>query len=359
MNILRKKFNNAHILVVGSGVVGKFIASELSNNGFKVTISDPDEKSNSSNASLGVLMGRIYKKRSGRAWKLRERSLKLWPKWINILQELNPNLMINKPLIQLTTNDKSFENMKNFININPLDSLKILDEKSISMRQIQKIFRNYTLRGIVSYEDGRINPQLLLNTLDIYLQKIGTKCIKEKIIKIDNNNNQWTAISNNGERIIANVILLCNSINSINLVDINRYNIKLQPVLGQAIELEDIDDLVDFSSLPKIFSIDGKNFIPLSKRNIILGSTDENNFLPKKKKISELIDFMQPKPPWLNTRNIKNEWFGVRSRPVGEGSPILKTLEKGLILCSGFYKNGILLAPACSEWISKEIHKHI
>ena len=57
--------------------------------------------------------------------------------------------------------------------------------------------------------------------------------------------------------------------------------------------------------------------------------------------------------------NITSKWFGIRSRPEGEPSPILKSIEKGLILCSGFYKNGILLAPACSNWILKEIEKHL
>ena len=37
---------------------------------------------------------------------------------------------------------------------------------------------------------------------------------------------------------------------------------------------------------------------------------------------------------------------------------ILKSLEKGLILCTGLYKNGILLAPACANWISNEVEKH-
>ena len=45
--------------------------------------------------------------------------------------------------------------------------------------------------------------------------------------------------------------------------------------------------------------------------------------------------------------------------PRGEPSPILKSLEKGLILCTGFCKNGILLAPVCSNWISDEIENHL
>jgi len=116
---------------------------------------------------------------------------------------------------------------------------------------------------------------------------------------------------------------------------------------------------MNFLSLPKHLNINGKNLIPLSEQKIIIGSTDEYNFQAEELYINQLIDFIEVKPDWLNKHKISRKWFGIRSRPEGEPSPILKSLEKGLILCSGFYKNGILLAPACSNWISEEIKNHI
>ena len=56
---------------------------------------------------------------------------------------------------------------------------------------------------------------------------------------------------------------------------------------------------------------------------------------------------------------ISKKWFGIRSRPDGEPSPIMKNLENGLIICTGFYKNGILLAPACSQWVANEIKNYL
>ena len=43
----KKNFKNAHILIVGSGIIGKFNALELSKQGFKITIADPQKKINS------------------------------------------------------------------------------------------------------------------------------------------------------------------------------------------------------------------------------------------------------------------------------------------------------------------------
>ena len=111
--------------------------------------------------------------------------------------------------------------------------------------------------------------------------------------------------------------------------------------------------------MPKIINLNGKNIIRLSKKKLIIGSTDECTVTPIKQNLDELTNFLVEKPKWLDTKNITREWFGIRSRPIGEGAPLLRSLEKGVILCSGFYKNGILLAPACANWISEEITKHL
>ena len=56
---------------------------------------------------------------------------------------------------------------------------------------------------------------------------------------------------------------------------------------------------------------------------------------------------------------ISREWYGIRSRPDGEPSPIMRKIEDGLFMCAGFYKNGILLAPACSKWVANELRNDL
>jgi len=143
------------------------------------------------------------------------------------------------------------------------------------------------------------------------------------------------------------------------LINTEIHKIRLKPVLGQAIEIFHEDKNMNFLSLPKLLNINDKNLITINKKKMIIGSTDEYNFKPDEYYLNELFEFLEHKPNWLNKKNISRRWFGIRSRPEGEPSPLLKSLEQGLILCSGFYKNGILLAPACSDWVSKEIKKHI
>jgi len=359
MNKLNDKFNKIRILIVGSGIIGKSNAFELSKYGFDIKIIDQNEKQNSSNAALGILMGKIYQKRKGRSWNLREKSSELWPKWINILQRYNPKLIFEKPLFKLTTDLEKFKKLTTFVDNYPNDGLEIIEANSYILRHINKTFKGNKFQGIISHQDGRIDPRTLLETLDKTLKTKNIRTINDQVIQIEKNFQKWNLKLKSGEVLTSEIVILCNSLDSLKLINGDIHKVRLQPVLGQAIEIFHKDKNINFLSLPKILNINDKNLITINKNKLIIGSTDEYFFKPDDFCLNELLGFLEQKPNWFNKKNISRKWFGIRSRPEGEPSPLLKSLEQGLILCSGFYKNGILLAPACSDWVSEEVKKHI
>ena len=141
MKSLKENFQKAHIVIIGSGIIGKFNALELSELGFKVTIIAPTQLQNSSYAALGLLMGNMYQKRRGRSWDLRRQSIELWPKWIELLKKFNYELSIKKPLIQLTTDEEKFKKLEKFIYENNDQNLRILEKDSIFIKNITKAFK--------------------------------------------------------------------------------------------------------------------------------------------------------------------------------------------------------------------------
>ena len=359
MKRLKENFHKSHILIIGSGIIGKFNALELSELGYQITIVDPAQHRNSSNAALGLLMGNMYQKRKGRSWDLRKQSIELWPKWIELLREFNHELNIEKPLIQLTTNEEKFKKLERFINETNDLNLQILKGDSIFIKNINKSFQTKNIKGMISFKDGRINATSLLKTLNKYLKNRKVNFLEDEIIRIDKLKNQWISTSKNNKKIVSDIVILCNSLNTINLLNSFAHNIKLKPVLGQAIEVDVNEAEVDLLALPKQFNINGTNIIPISKNKLIIGSTDEYSTKPEKNIFVKLTNFLNKKPTWLKEDKVTKKWYGVRSRPDGEPSPIMKKLEDGLLVCTGFYKNGILLAPACSKWVANEIKKYL
>ena len=191
MKSLKENFQKANIVIIGSGIIGKFKALELSELGFHITIIDPAQHHNSSNAALGLLMGNMYQKRRGRSWDLRKKSIELWPQWITFLQKFNYELNIEKPLIQITTNQEKFKKLEKFVYENNDPTLLILERDSIIIKNINKAFQTKNIKGMISFKDGRINSYSLLQTLDKYLKHKKVNYLQEEIIKIRKSNNQW------------------------------------------------------------------------------------------------------------------------------------------------------------------------
>ena len=212
---------------------------------------------------------------------------------------------------------------------------------------------------MISFKDGRINALSLLQTIDKYLKYKKVNYLQGEIIKIRKSNNQWISTTRNNEKIKSDMVILCNSLKAIDLIDSLSHNIKLKPVLGQAIEIGVNDAEVNLLSLPKQLNINGKNIIPISKDKLIIGSTDEYSTKPENNVFEKLTNFLDKRPNWLMRGKISKKWYGIRSRPDGEPSPIMRNLEDGIIVCTGFYKNGILLAPACSKWVANEIKNYL
>jgi len=252
----------------------------------------------------------------------------------------------------------------------PISRIETAEDTEIDDLQVG---RNYNIKVIpIKYNFPRIRnlPNkvicekngvkldcIFFNSYEGYIKKILP--LNEEIIILGKSNNQWFSTTKNNENIKSDMVILCNSLKAVDLLDSLSHNIKLKPVLGQAIEVGINDAEVDLLTLPKQFNINGKNIIPISKNKLIIGSTDEYSTKPEENTFEKLTNFLDKKPTWLMNSQVTKKWFGIRSRPEGEPSPIMKNLGDGLIICTGFYKNGILLAPSCSNWVSKEIKNHL
>jgi len=161
---------------------------------------------------------------------------------------------------------------------------------------------------MISLKDGRINATSLLKTLDKYLIHEKINFLEEEIIKIRKSNNHWISTTRNNEDIKSDMVILCNSLKAVDLINNLPHNIKLKPVLGQAIEVSVNDAEVDLLSLPKQFNINGKNIIPISKNKLIIGSTDEYSTKPEDNIFERLTNFLDKKPSWLMKGKISKKW---------------------------------------------------
>ena len=108
-NSQKTDIKQTEISIIGCGIAGITTAFYLGKKGYNVNLIDPIVNSkinnlnpkNGTQASLGVLMGNIYKRSKGRGFLLRNKSMRLWREWLAQRNYSNSGLIFEKPFVKL------------------------------------------------------------------------------------------------------------------------------------------------------------------------------------------------------------------------------------------------------------------
>ena len=365
MNYQTEKKYQVEISVIGCGIAGITTAFHLGEKGYKVNLIDPKinlqinnlEPHNGSQASLGILMGNIYKKSNGRAFFLRNRSMKLWEEWLNKINQIDKNVIIKKPLIKLASSEKEYKSMIEISKNKKEYGVEVLDNLSIDYWS--SIFEKKIIGGLISHEDGRLNPIELMKSLKQKLGKMKINLIEDNVIRIKRDissfNKQWKISLESNESIKQDYIVICSALNTEKLLKPLGHTILLEPVLGQIVELELNNNTTNWNQWPAILNYQSINFIHHNHNHILIGATIERGTKPSLLDKLNMLNMCDSAPDWITKARICHEWHGIRARPTNEPAPLLKELEPRLLINTGHYRNGILLAPYCAEWIGHKI----
>ena len=366
MNSKEANKKQTEISVIGSGIAGIATAYHLGKKGYKINLIDQTVNSDFSNfnpkngtqASLGVLMGNIYKRSQGRAFLLRNKSMQLWKEWLSEINLFEDDSIFKKPLIKLATGEKDYQSMLKIHNKKKGYGIELLDKDSLEFWN--SIFETKLIGGLISYADGRLNPLKLINSLMKNLDLIKVNKIDKNVITIKKNNlcsKLWNLELEDSQSINTDYIVICSALDTKKLLEPLGHEILLEPILGQVVELDLKNNFSDWEEWPAVLNYQSTNFIPHSPNKLLIGATTEKRTKPNQLDKQKMLDMNNTAPKWMKEAKVCHEWNGLRARPTNEPAPLLKELEPGLFINTGHYKNGVLIAPACAEWIGLMIDK--
>ena len=304
---------------------------------------------NGSNASLGVLMGNVFRRSSGRSWRLRQNSMRLWPRWIEQLRVHEPALALEAGLIQVAADEESRNQMEALA-----AQRASLGLEMISREALQTLWPAAGHGGLRSNKDGRVDPLLLQAALRKAISLENVAWVHKEAISINQEDQGWRVETETGTSHHRTVVL-CNALGGNRLLEQLGQDERMAPVLGQALTLQ-LKEPLDFAEQwPAVLVHKGVNFIPLAEKKMLMGATVEHGDTPANEMLEEMLRMDGDAPQWLAKAKVLEHWCGARARPINQPAPILKQLEPGLVIASGHYRNGILLAPATADWVTDEI----
>ncbi|MBE9221555.1 FAD-binding oxidoreductase [Cyanobacterium stanieri LEGE 03274] len=352
------------IVIIGAGVVGSAIAFELSQDAqLDITLIDEKEPAQgSTGGALGLLMGVMSQKIKGRAWRLRENSLK---RYKTLLPELEALTGLNIPYNRHGI-------VKLLFSSDNLDKWHTLAEKRAEQGYSLEVWNRAKLQSICpevqgeeiigavsSMDDLQINPIPLTQALALGARRRGVKCIFGQ--KVDNfilktqdseEKKVCEGLSVGGKPLGADLVIISAGLGSTPLTEKLNQGVEIKPVLGQAMVLhsQSWKHRADFNP---VITGDDVHIVPLEGNRFWVGATlefanEDGIVIEDKQLMANLYQRAIAFCPALKSASIISQWSGKRPRPQGRPAPIIEWLEgyDNVILATAHYRNGILLAPA-------------
>ncbi len=362
----------SHVVVIGCGVIGATIAYELSQvPGLKITVVDRQPPAqDSTGAALGVLVGVISPKIKGKAWQWRQTSIQRYETLIPELEAITGyKIPFNRQgILSLWLEEE--ENLEKWHNLQAVRQsqgwqLEIWD--TTKLKNICPQIDNQKIIGAVySPQDRQLDPTALTLALVAAAQhngvtfKFGVTVLgqspkeAEKLTTCD-------AIETTEGKIAADWFVIAAGLGSTPITAEFHQMVDIRPVLGQALQVRLGHPLGDSDFQPAITG-DDVYIVPVGEGDYWVGATlefpDNGNDIPPN---GELLESVRQKAiafcPELAQANIIRTWSGLRPRPEARPAPIIEKLPgfSNVLLASGHYRNGILLAPATAYAIREMI----
>ncbi|WP_373480838.1 NAD(P)/FAD-dependent oxidoreductase [Geminocystis sp.] len=352
------------IIIIGSGIVGSTIAYELSHYPH-LDITLIDEKNpgtGSTGAALGILMGIISHKTKGRAWRLRESSLQRYQTLIPELESLT-GLHIpcnNDGLVKLLFPDDDLTKWEKLAQIRSDQGYNLhIWDQSLLKYHCPEVDVSSLLGAIYSPCDRQISPTFLTKALVKGASLKGVKClfgVKVENLKIvknhEGNNSHCQQVQLGNESLSADWVILATALGTSSILQTLGSNIAIKPVLGQALLLKHNTWQTKNNFNPVITGND-IHIAPMGNDEFWLGATlefpdNQDQIIPDEELLINLQQQAISFCPSLRDAPTMLSWTGKRPRPEGKSAPVIEKLADydNIILATGHYRNGILLAPA-------------
>ncbi len=354
------------VVVIGCGVVGATIAYELSLvPGLKITVLDRQQPAQgATGAALGVLMGAISKKIKGRAWQLRESSMQRYETLIPELETLTQRqIPFNRQgILMLCFAEEDLVSWQPLVETRASQGWHLeIWHKAQIQSHCPQLNHEKMIGAIYSPQDRQVDPTALTQALIIAAQKNGVDFKFGVAATEIKSSSEVLSIQTTEGQLDLDWLIVASGLGSTPLLAQLKQPTTIKPVLGQALHLQLPKPLGNLDFQPVITG-DDVHIVPVGDGQYWVGATVE--FPDQAGEVvaeAALLEKVRQQAlsfcPALAEATTLRTWCGLRPRPDGRPAPVIEKLPgySNILLATGHYRNGVLLAPATAQKIREMI----
>lgn len=342
------------MLVVGGGIMGTSCALALARRGASVTVLEKSVPgAEASSAAAGILGAQLECTSPGPLFDLCLASLRLYPRWV---AELEKDTSIDVGFrkggslsVSFTAKDVT-TNLRNYAWQAPVHPVARLGRGEL--KELEPHLSQDVSGGVWLEHDARVTPTLLYRATHIAATRAGvsfrTGAFVQRLLH-EEDRVVGVALEDGATLRADFVVIAAGSWTSL-IGGLSATRTRVVPARGQIVELESPEPL-----LGRVVCGPRCYLIPRDDGRTLIGSTLE--FVGYQKEVTargvrDLLTAAIQLVPSLAEAALRGSWSNFR--PYTEDHlPLLgRGARRGLVIASGHYRNGILLAPVTAQAVT-------
>jgi glycine oxidase len=335
-----------HAVIVGGGIIGLSCAWRLAREGWRVMLLDgAPEAREASWAAAGMLAPHHEASGPGPLWRLGIDSLARWPGFIE-------DLGIAPTAVDLHLAGGLLPVLDDADAADVAERRRFLAAHDIPVRWLAPgELRRYEpaltheCGGALLLPGGQVNPRLMCTRLQAAAAEAGAVIRYHTPVSALAPHGIVLA---GGETIAGDEVILASGAWTPGLAALAGIDLPGEPVKGQMLRLRAADGLIG-----RFVHCHHAYLVPRAGLGLVVGATMVTTGFDRSDDpaaIDRLAAGARRLVPALADAPIIEQWTGLRPR-VAHGLPVIARIRPGLIIATGHFRNGVLLAPVTAELV--------
>jgi glycine oxidase len=346
------------VVVIGGGVMGCAASWQLAQRGARVTVLERSVPgAEASSAAAGILGAQLEAHGSDAMFELALASRALYPRWARALGEQTGidvgyrksgvlRVALDAPGAKLLAKETAWQSDHD---------LAVKRLSGAAVRALEPALSKQIVGGVLFPDDARVDPPLLLRALHIAAERAGVSFRSGAYVRsvvVRSGRARGVSLEDASEIQADWVVVAAGSWTTL-IQGLGLSGSAVRPARGQIVELR--------ASTPPLSSVvfaPRCYLVPRDDGRVLVGSTLE--FVGYKKEVTavavrDLLSAAIELSPLLADATLSGAWSNFRPYTDDERPLLGPSQIEGLVLATGHYRNGILLAPISAEIVTRSV----
>ena len=349
-------------IIVGGGIIGLSIGWRASQLGLSVLILEKGDPPDAASAAAAGMLAPVTETTFGED-ALLQLNLESARRWKGFAEELSFAGGINladhrRGILHIALDRDQSESLSRLFEYQQELGLQVQWLSSMACRRLEPALHPSTRAGILAQDDWAVDPRSVLDALRTVLRSAGATLRHGAVVTKVKSGPSPSVHLDTGETIEAGSVVIAAGPWSGQIPGIpSRISRAVRPVKGQILRLRPAAPLPP--PITQILRTEEVYLVPRPGGEIVAGATVEEKGFDTAATaggVFELLRAAGELVPGIREMELVEVKAGLRPG-TPDNAPLLGAVEPGLVMATGHFRNGVLLAPVTADGIAELLAK--